>query len=1003
MAQLLRICSYNVNGFSEIKTAYINNLLQTHDVLLLQEHWLYNSQSHQIQDNIPGISCYSVSGMSDTCITAGRRYGGCAVIWKSSLACTVEPICIDNTRICAVKLKFPETSILLCSIYMPCDTTYDDYNMQSYITVFNDILHNNVCNEVDQIIIGGDLNTDLSRGGSLHTKYLLDMCEKESLTCVSTHTDFNIDYTYESKINYSKSSIDHFIVSCNLFDSIEQFTVLHDGDNLSDHDPISMQIHIAISYDNIHVDCVSKPLWWKATDQQLSQYKQCLDSMLDCMTVPRDALDCEDRFCSEHQDAIQTYHDNIISACMLASSCIPHSKPGKYKNIIPGWSEHVKDYKDKSIFWHKLWKENGSPNNGILFDIRRKTRWEYHRILKIVKRNREALSAERLAGRLSGKGFWSEVKKVIGSSKTCPNNIDGIQGSAHIADLFKNKYNELYNSVGYDAQHMTLLRGQIDQDIIESSERYDISCRFTADDINDHVTLIKLGKSGGQNGHSSDNIRHGTRKLYIHLASLYNCMITHGFAPMDFRLSTLIPIPKNRRKSLNDSNNYRAIALSSILGKLLDHLLLIKFQDVFITSNLQYGFKKKHGTTQCSFVVNEIIQYYLNNDTNVNVTLLDASRAFDRVNYLKLFRILVKRKLNPMIIRFLIVLYTNQSIRVKWGSHMSILCNVTNGVKQGGVMSPILFNIYIDELLIKLRSAQFGCHIGNVFCGALGYADDVILLAPTLFSLRSMLKTCEVFSKEYDVLFNPDKTKLLFFGKQEIKPENVSVKFMDNIILPVDNDKHLGNIIGQNYHKRQIQEAINEFNSKVNMVNSHFHNVQPDVLYYVFKTYCMPLYGSQLWDHSKNTVNKFYVNWRKAIRKIFGLPNTTHCGLLPYICDDFNINIQLYHRLITFCRTLEISSNNLTNICYQLALNGSGSALCNNISLISNFWSVSRYDICNIDRARKHILPNHETIIYASIIRDLLYMKHSNKYYITEEPALDPGEIEFMLNCLCTE
>ena len=76
--------------------------------------------------------------------------------------------------------------------------------------------------------------------------------------------------------------------------------------------------------------------------------------------------------------------------------------------------------------------------------------------------------------------------------------------------------------------------------------------------------------------------------------------------------------------------------------------------------------------------------------------LLDASRAFDRVNYLKLFRILVKRNLNPIIIRFIILFYTNQSIRVKWASQISILCNVTNGVKQGGVMSPILFTIYID-------------------------------------------------------------------------------------------------------------------------------------------------------------------------------------------------------------------------------------------------------------------------------------------------------------------
>jgi len=85
--------------------------------------------------------------------------------------------------------------------------------------------------------------------------------------------------------------------------------------------------------------------------------------------------------------------------------------------------------------------------------------------------------------------------------------------------------------------------------------------------------LIKPGKGGGPNGHSSDHIIHGTHKLYIHIALLFNCVISHGFAPVGFRLSTLIPIPKNRRKSLNDSNNYKAIALSSILGKLLDHMI----------------------------------------------------------------------------------------------------------------------------------------------------------------------------------------------------------------------------------------------------------------------------------------------------------------------------------------------------------------------------------------------------------------------------------------------
>ena len=106
----------------------------------------------------------------------------------------------------------------------------------------------------------------------------------------------------------------------------------------------------------------------------------------------------------------------------------------------------------------------------------------------------------------------------------------------------------------------------------------------------------------------------------------FNSMIVHGFAPDDFRMSTMVPIPKNKRKSLNYSSNYRTIALSSILGKLLDQLLLNKYNHGFNTSDMQYGFEKRHGTTQCTFVVNEVVQYYINNNSDVHVTLLDASQ-----------------------------------------------------------------------------------------------------------------------------------------------------------------------------------------------------------------------------------------------------------------------------------------------------------------------------------------------------------------------------------------
>ena len=84
-------------------------------------------------------------------------------------------------------------------------------------------------------------------------------------------------------------------------------------------------------------------------------------------------------------------------------------------------------------------------------------------------------------------------------------------------------------------------------------------------------------------------------------------------------------------------------------------------------------------------------------------------------------------------------------------------------MKQGGVISPILFIVYMVELLHYLSSSGVGCYI--VFCGSFGYADDVILLSPTLMSMNKLLNICERFAVEYDVLFNSKKNKLIVYNK----------------------------------------------------------------------------------------------------------------------------------------------------------------------------------------------------------------------------------------------
>ncbi len=189
--------------------------------------------------------------------------------------------------------------------------------------------------------------------------------------------------------------------------------------------------------------------------------------------------------------------------------------------------------------------------------------------------------------------------------------------------------------------------------------------------------------------------------------------------------------------------------------------LIGKFQ----TSELQYSFKPKYSATQCTFSMLEAVNHFQQNNTDVYVLLLDASKAFDKVNYVKLFHLLLERGVDPITVRCLLYMYTNQHVDVMWNNHRSSHFPTSNGVKQGGVLSRILFGLYIDELLYRLKQSGHRCMVGHLFCGALGYAGDVSILAP-LCVLRQMSDKCSDYGLEYNLQFNPAKCKPLNFSQQ---------------------------------------------------------------------------------------------------------------------------------------------------------------------------------------------------------------------------------------------
>ena len=126
-------------------------------------------------------------------------------------------------------------------------------------------------------------------------------------------------------------------------------------------------------------------------------------------------------------------------------------------------------------------------------------------------------------------------------------------------------------------------------------------------------------------------------------------------------------------------------------------------------------------------------------DRIVFLLLLDASKAFDRVEYVKLFQTLRGRKICPTVLRLIMHKYVNQKIMIRWNQLISQTCAISNGVKQGGVLSPILYSVYVDNLIKILRDSKIGCMYNNEYMGIFTYADDISLLCPTLSGIQNML------------------------------------------------------------------------------------------------------------------------------------------------------------------------------------------------------------------------------------------------------------------------
>jgi hypothetical protein len=427
---------------------------------------------------------------------------------------------------------------------------------------------------------------------------------------------------------------------------------------------------------------------------------------------------------------------------------------------VPGWNTYVKEHHDVARSAYLWWHSNGKPRQGPIFDEMRFARAKFKYAFRHCKYMEDTAKADAMAKQLSDNNmndFWKNVKQMSKNNSVMANVVNGCTGEWDIVNMWEDHYKQLFNSVR-NCKWESYVKGILGDVHVDPSMRVSPTAQ-----VSHCISQLDHQEAAGLDSLSAESLFYAHHRLHILLSLNFNVCFTHGSVPTSLLDTFIIPILKNKCGDMTDHNNYRPIAITNVLSKVLELLILDRCEEYLVTTDNQFGFKKKHSVDMCVYVLSEAIEYFKQRNTTVFVTYLDATKAFDRVNHWTLFKKLLDRGVPAFLVRILAFWYSNQSMCVKWGDLFSEKFYVSNGVRQGGILSPSLFNVYMDDLSKQLSSINTGCSIGGNLINHLGYADDMCLMTLTPGGMQKLLNVCRQYGVKHDVIYHKKKTVCMIF------------------------------------------------------------------------------------------------------------------------------------------------------------------------------------------------------------------------------------------------
>ena len=510
--------------------------------------------------------------------------------------------------------------------------------------------------------------------------------------------------------------------------------------------------------------------------------------------------------------------------------------------------------------------------------------------------------------------------KIVNSQRDCRAQkltqlqVDGemLQKSDDIAEgwvrYFQNLSKRL-ESDNFNAKYQEFV--QLDYKEIEDFCRnnYKSDTEFVSLELLDKLVCeMKNGKYQDEQLLSAEHFKFGGPSLIYLLKSIFEKIFKEGTVPNCFKSGIITPVYKKQDKPINNPNSYRRITVSSVIGKLFEKVILHKISPLLKESQnpLQRGFSKDVAPTNASLLLTEAIAESLDNNVSLYAAYIDASKAFDVVWHESMLRKLFYTGISKETWILTKMLYQDLHSKVKWEGKISSPFYEQQGVRQGGILSPELYKVFINPLLDFYKNNYLGFRIGSIQVNSPTCADDIVLLGRSQLELQTMLLGQEQYANDERCIISEAKSKVMIFNqKKQHIDENCTLH--DRQIAHTESYTHIGidrKLRGHDMIEKRIKLARRTTYALMGTGMHGYNGINPSVIIRMWNMYVRPrmLFGLDCVLLSKKDYSKLSSYHKSFLKMIMNLSDAAIYILSGELPLESFIHSQILLKLCSIIR-----------------------------------------------------------------------------------------------------